>query len=240
MIRLQQGRREDAVEEFRKAIQLDPTNANPHTNLGLLLMARGSREEGVTVLEEAAALRSNEAEAHFRLGSACRELGRLDEAARSLAKAAELASDWYRDCCTLELGGVLLEAREPDKALTAFESARTHMGGVARVGEAIALRLAHKHIDATRVLAEAIDTDPELADAHGQLGVTYWQLGREADAIAAMRRAALSPDHPQWHVSLALGAEGRPEEARISLERALSIDPENKVARSELARLRAK
>jgi Flp pilus assembly protein TadD len=145
-IRLQQGRGDDAVEEFRKAIQLDPTNGNPHTNVGLLLMARGSREEGVTVLEEAAALRSSEAEAHFRLGSAYRELGRLDEAARSLAKAVELASDWYRDCYTLELGKVLLEARAPDKALTAFESARTHMGGVARVGEAIALRLAHKHI----------------------------------------------------------------------------------------------
>lgn len=242
-IRLRQGRRDDAVGEFRKAIDLDRTNAAAYHNLGMLLMAHGPGEEGVSVLENAAALQADRAAAHFQLGLAYSELGRLDQAAQSLARAAELASDWDRDYYRIELGKVLLEAGEPERALTVFASARTHMSGVARVGEAIALRLADRLDDAARVLAETIDSEPQLADAHGELGITYWQLGRTADAVAALRRAAkLSADDPEWHVNLALalGAEGRAEEARIPLERALSIDPENDAARSELARLPAK
>jgi tetratricopeptide (TPR) repeat protein len=143
-------------------------------------------------------------------GIAYRELGRLDEAADRSPRRRELAPPIGSRLLHAEARKVLLEAREPRQGAHRLRERLHAYGWWLRVLVRPSLRLAVKHLDATRVLAETIDADPQLADAHGQLGVTYWQLGREADAIAAMRRAAnLSPDQPQWHVNLALALGGR-------------------------------
>ena len=80
--------------------------------------------------------------------------------------------------------------------------------------------------------------EPRLAEAHSNLGVALWGLGRRAEALRALRRAAhLAKDEPDplRNLGLALLELGRPDRAVDVLRRAAALSPGQAPALLDLA-----
>jgi len=84
------GEKEDAIEAFRKAIELDESYAEAYFNLGLLLADDGKNEEAESLLRTATRLDPNFSEAHGRLGVVLQELGKYPDAEDELRRAIEI------------------------------------------------------------------------------------------------------------------------------------------------------
>jgi len=73
-----QGKLDEAEAEFRKAIEINPTRANFHNNLGKLLADRGKLEEAKAEYEEAIRLNPKGTGAYYTtLMATIRKLRRL-------------------------------------------------------------------------------------------------------------------------------------------------------------------
>jgi cytochrome c-type biogenesis protein CcmH/NrfG len=88
---------------------------------------------------------------------------------------------------------------------------------------------------------EAARLDPDLVDAHIQLGTAYLQQRRLDEAERAFRSAiAAGEDNPAGYGSLALVflQRGETTRARQLLETVLRLDPTNQTARALINQLR--
>jgi tetratricopeptide (TPR) repeat protein len=51
------GRQEEAIEQYQTALRLNPSNAECHNNLGILLMDQGNIDEAIQEFAEAVRLK---------------------------------------------------------------------------------------------------------------------------------------------------------------------------------------
>ncbi|MGC8669252.1 MAG: tetratricopeptide repeat protein [Chthonomonadales bacterium] len=101
--------------------------------------------------------------------------------------------------------------------------------------------------DAIRLTTRAVElgrdrglTPEQLGAIVDSLGWAYYKAGRIADATATLATAAnMSPGQVEihYHLALAYRAQGRNEDARIELMRALAIEPGNQVVQQLLKQL---
>jgi Tfp pilus assembly protein PilF len=89
-----QGKLQEAVQAYNKAIQLNPDYAETHNNLGNTLQGLGRLNEAEASYRQAIALKSDYAEAHYNLGITLQGLGRLNEAEASYRQAIALKSNY--------------------------------------------------------------------------------------------------------------------------------------------------
>lgn len=84
---------EGAERQARKALELNPKNADALHHLGLALFGRQQHDEAIKCLSEAVKIRPAEAEIHTQLGVALLAKGRLQEAVSHLQRAMQIAPD---------------------------------------------------------------------------------------------------------------------------------------------------
>jgi len=87
---LSEGKREEAIARYEKAVALVPMNARTHNTLGVTLMNHGHVREAVPYLRRAAQLKPDLAEAQSNLGLALASLGDVDGALISHREAMRL------------------------------------------------------------------------------------------------------------------------------------------------------
>ena len=80
-----QGKLDEAVACYRRALELKPDFAEAHSNLGNALKDLGKLDKAVACYRRALELKPDSAEAHSNLGSALKEQGKLDEASPASA-----------------------------------------------------------------------------------------------------------------------------------------------------------
>lgn len=85
-----QGRIDEAIEEYRKALALDPNLAHAHNELGRLYLRQGRLPDAVASLQRAVALDSTLAAARYNLSTAYARAGRRAAAAAEMQKFKEL------------------------------------------------------------------------------------------------------------------------------------------------------
>jgi tetratricopeptide (TPR) repeat protein len=97
----EQGRLDEAIARYERALALQPEYAPAYNNLGTALMARGQLEQAVTAFREAARLQPESVDARELLASAVYDLGSeqlqrkaLAEAEVSLREAIRLRPDY--------------------------------------------------------------------------------------------------------------------------------------------------
>ncbi len=81
---------EKAVRLLRRAVELEPRNAEVHYALGMSLGMQGKVEEAIAALERAVECDPGHADAEHALGNGLEELGRLEEAARHFERALQI------------------------------------------------------------------------------------------------------------------------------------------------------
>jgi TolA-binding protein len=87
---LRDGKLEDAVAIYQKAIDQNPNFYLSHHNLGEVLWKFGRLEEAATAFQKAIQLKPSAAWSYFNLAQVLEQLGREDEAIASYEKASEL------------------------------------------------------------------------------------------------------------------------------------------------------
>jgi tetratricopeptide (TPR) repeat protein len=85
-----QGKLDEAIACYQKALQIDPNYADAHINLGIALSDQGKVDEAIGCYQKALQIDPNEADAHNNLGIALYEQGKLDEAIAELEIAVRL------------------------------------------------------------------------------------------------------------------------------------------------------
>ena len=248
------GRREAAAEHLRRACEMAPSNAGFAEALGIALSGRDN-DEAIAQFERAETLGASGAAFENNYGLALQRAGRQASAQRRFraAVAAEPSREAYRFNLAASLtrtnpGGpetrgawremqrdfgdrwsyrvylcrACTAAGEFDAALSALEAAAlARDGGVP--GDSVSVDR----------------TPPTLADAMEALALAHRGRGAFSTALARIERAvALDPRNPSFlnNYGVILAESGRIEDARNQWQKVLDIDPENAVARDNLAR----
>ena len=189
------GRIPEALVAGQKAVEIDPQDAEAHSNLGVTQQEVGKLEEAKSSYTKAIALEPDFALAHYNLGVTLREMGRLEEAESSYMKAIALESDFadaYNNLGVIlrELGRLEESEASHTKAIALkpdYTEAHNNLG--------VILNELAKLEDAEVSYLKAIALKPDFAEAHNNLGVTLRELGRLEEAQESHKKAIqLKPD----------------------------------------------
>ena len=116
-----QGRFDEAMGCFQKALAINPNFAEAYNNLGTTLNSQGRFDEAIGCFQKALAINPNFAEAHNNLGTALYLKGRLDEAIHEFQEVLRLKPDRAETHCNL--GYVLGKQGRLDEAIYEFQEA---------------------------------------------------------------------------------------------------------------------
>lgn len=89
-------RLDDAIEECKKAIAVDPEFGNPWNDIGAYLLERGEPEKAIPYLDHALKARRYDSYhfAHMNLGRAYLMLNRFEDAKQAFKRALEVEQDY--------------------------------------------------------------------------------------------------------------------------------------------------
>jgi serine/threonine protein kinase/Flp pilus assembly protein TadD len=199
VVLLDQGRVDEAIMAFRKAIERKGDYAMAHNNLAISLARKNQLEEAVISFGRAIELRPNFADAHYNLGNTLWTMNRLDEALAAFRQVVVLKPN-FADA-HIRLGVIYWKKGRLDEAATAFRNvtrltpddavAHYNLGNVL-----IELGLTDEAIDACR---RAIAVKADYAEAHCNLGRALRQQGAFTEALAAFKHGhELGSRCPDW------------------------------------------
>jgi tetratricopeptide (TPR) repeat protein len=222
------GRPVRAIASYRRALSLNPNNADAYNNLGILLGAHGRAEDAVACFRNALEHRPDYPAVHSNLGNALKELGRLDEATASYRAALALRPDYAE--AENNLGNTLREQGRFAEAADHHHRAIALKPDYAAAhnGLGIALKDLNRPDEAIACYRTAIRLDPDDPDPHNNLGNALLDLGHPLEAVASYRSAIrLRPDYALAHGNLgtALLELGQLEDAVASFRTALALNP---------------
>jgi Flp pilus assembly protein TadD len=184
------GQYDAAVREWRKALELGPTEAPVHHNLALALAETGHVDEAIAHYTKAVELSPDYAEAHNNLGELLAGRNRLQEAVVHFEKALAVRPDFGG--AHGNLGVALSQLERVDQAIPHLQKAVQYKPDdpSLRMNLGIALAVSGKPADAIPQLEQAVKLsagrDLMMLDLLGQL---YAGAGRFAEATQAARRA---------------------------------------------------
>jgi len=100
-----QGKLDEAIEECKKAIELDPDFGNPYNDIGAYLIEKDRHSEAIPWLEKATLARRYDSQqfAHFNLGRAYAALDLLSRARVEFERAIEIEPEYDAALRALEL-----------------------------------------------------------------------------------------------------------------------------------------
>jgi tetratricopeptide (TPR) repeat protein len=203
-----QGKLDDAIACFRRALELKPDSAEAHNNLGAALNDQGKPEEAVACYRRALALKPDYAEAHNNLGNAFKDAGKLDEAVACYRRALELKPHYAE--AHNNLGNAFTDQVHLDEAAACYRQALELKPGFAEAHNNLgnALKGQEKLDEAVACYRRALELRPDFAEAHSNLGAALNEQGKLEEAVACCRRALeLKPDYAEGHGNLGSALE---------------------------------
>ena len=164
----QAGRFADAVNCFRKAVNLDPFYANAQNNLGAAHLALEQYDLAVPALEAAARIEPHNVDTRFNLGIASWKTGRPQESLVHFSQVVALAPG-FADA-HYNLGILLSGAGRYEEAIESFRLTIALRPGFAPAHENLGMALAcvRKQDEAITSLGRALQLDPGNAMVRAQ------------------------------------------------------------------------
>jgi len=117
----EQGRLDEAISQYRQALQIKPDLIEAYNNLAMVFTAQNKFTEAVDVCQQAMHIKPDDPDIHYNLGIALGKYDRLDEAADHFRQALRLKPD-YADAC-YNLGRVLHLQGKLDEAIVYYQQA---------------------------------------------------------------------------------------------------------------------
>jgi tetratricopeptide (TPR) repeat protein len=227
-IYLKQNRHEEAEGILRRTIEMAPSFAKPHEDLGILLFDLGRAEEAIPLLEQAAHLDPKSETALFNLGKARAKAGKGKEADEAFEAAFKLnpTRKLLAEAASLHAEGKFEEAERKYRAVLNEEP-----NNVNALRMLAMIAAAAQHIeDAERLLRKVTKLAPDYFTAQVDLGRIYKEQDRYEDAMACFRKAIeLEPNNPKPWFLLAgtLAPAALTHDAVEAYQKCLSIRPDH-------------
>jgi tetratricopeptide (TPR) repeat protein len=221
------GRLDEAIENYHKAIQIDPNSADTLNNLGFALAAKGRFDEAIENYYKAIQIKPNYTDALNNLGLALVAKGRFDEAIENYRKAIQIDPN---SAITLNNLGVALAAKGRfDEAIENFRKTIQIDPNPADALNNLGFALAAKgrFDEAIENYRKAIQINPNSAPALDNLGFALAAKGRFDEAIGDFRKAIqINPNSAPAldNLGMALAARGRFDEAIENYYKAIRIN----------------
>jgi Flp pilus assembly protein TadD len=193
---LNQG--EQSVNALRQAAAFAPGEEEYLLNLTRELMELNRSPEAVAAVQNGLAANPKSYALHLRLGAAYLAAGRYAEAEsvfRDLVAAGDPLPTGY-----VGLAQVLLRTGRAEEAATVLADAEKKLGHKFLISyfRGLALARAAKPAEALSEFQQAVQLDPNNAEAHLNLGKSQFTLGHVNEAIAELQEALrLAPANPQ-------------------------------------------
>lgn len=200
-----QERFEEALAQYRRALELEPNMVEALYNSGEALRWLGDLDGAITMLEKAVAVRPQFADAHFQLGNALLIRGRPGEAAMRYQMVIQL--DPKQVSAYKELAVSLYQQGKPREAIAQFQKALSlRPDDPCTWSELANAYLSLGELDESESCQRhALQLDASLPEAHENLGNVLKSKGRVEMAISCYRRAIeLDPHNARAHSNLLL------------------------------------
>ena len=239
---LQEGKIEEAIEQYEVALRIRPGLSLTHSSLANALLRAGRIQEAIEHYEQAVRITPDFADAHYSLGVALAKTGNIQGAISHYEDALRVKPDYAE--AHNNLGGALIGIGRVPEGIEHFQQALRINPDFAEAhcNLGTALFMAGKIGDSIGHFEQALRIKPDYADAHCNLGYALLQAGNSEEAIKHLQEVLrLQPNIAEAHYNLgnAFLQRGRAQEAIGQYEDALRINPEFTEARNALARLHA-
>jgi tetratricopeptide (TPR) repeat protein len=193
----QRGDHERAVELIRHALEINPTHATAHLNLGNALAALQHQELALACFERALQLRPDYADAHMNRGNLFARTGQPDEALLNYDSALRVNPEHVD--VLINRSNVLRTLGRPHEAMAGYELALQLRPNSApgHYNRGNIMQDLQRHAEAIVCYDQAFAADPNFAEAANNRSVSLLALDRTAEALNSVETAlALKPDYP--------------------------------------------
>lgn len=177
----------EAVQNFKKAIELNPEFAESYVGLAYAASQNQQDEEAIAAAKKAVQLKPDYPESHYVLGYAYFGADRYEEAVAPFRKAISIKPTYER--AYLTLGSLFISLKRPTERLQLFEQwvrvapqnpeAYLHLGS--------AYYMLDRYEEGVQTFKRAIALKPNWPTAHYQLGLCYYRLGDQNAAMEQYR-----------------------------------------------------
>ena len=242
LVRFQEGRDQDALNQIEAALALQPDAAEALATRGDILIRLRRLDDALASFDQAIAKKPDYAEAFYNRGNCRQYLDRHEEAVADYSRALALSPS-YEPALT-NRGNVLSKLRRFSEALTDYEAALQlrPRDPLALYHKANALKDLQRFDEALGEYDRALALDPDLTAAWNNRGMVLRELGRPAEALVSFDRAlALKPDDAAAlfnRGTLQWTEYGRYEQALRDLEGVVRIAPDYDYAPGNLLHLK--
>ncbi len=223
----QQSAFEEAIGEYERAEQLEPTNPHAIRQLGFVYRASGDRARAIRYLERWRTLSIRDSSARLALGELYLADGRAADAAK---EASAILAEWPTHAGALQLAGVAeLDLQNPEQALERFRRLRslTPTDPRAPYLQGLGLLTQGRTSEATQLFEAALALDAAFLDPLTKL-VEIELAQRRADAALARvtKQLILVPDSSRVVELLGLVHLARHDatSAETAFRRAMTLD----------------
>jgi len=186
-----------AVEEYLKALEIDPRDTNVLNSLGVCYANLGLLAEAKAQFAEAVAVRPDEVMAHYNLGFAHLKDGEADQALERFEAAARLDPANFE--VSFQLGKLLLEAgRAPEAKGYLLAAAAIEARPYLHRHLADCLLLLGESAEAAAHYKRAVRANPEDPHCLSQLAAICLELGTDLEvAVSLLKKSTeIEPDSP--------------------------------------------
>jgi tetratricopeptide (TPR) repeat protein len=186
----QEGMVDEAIAHCKKAIELDPNYADPHSFLGLVYSSSGLADGGIVEFRKAIELDPGWVDTYCVLGIAYMGKGMFDEAIAQFKRAVNINHNWAE--AHNGLGAAYSEKGMIDEGIAEFRKAlkiNPHLvDAQGNLGESFLKKgMLNESI---AELHKALKIDPNYAPAHANLARAYFQNGNYKLAMKHYDKAA--------------------------------------------------
>lgn len=195
--RYQNGDIDGAIEEFKTALLLDPSDVNVHNSLGVCYGILSDYDNALKEFQEAVRLDPNEVMALYNLGLINMLTENTEKALQYFLEAGEKEDDIFE--ITLQTGNVYLKMGKPEKAKKFLEKAVTlnsESGPAFRcLGECYSAM--NMTDDAISAYKKATRQNPNDAESLSTLGYLFDLLGEnpEITTILCQQSIEIAPEN---------------------------------------------
>ncbi|PYV39525.1 MAG: peptidase S1, partial [Acidobacteria bacterium] len=223
---------DEAIAQYRQALQLKPTFVEAHNNLGLALASQGRLDEAIAQYRQALQLNPRYVEAYDNLGTGLASAGKLDEAISQFRQALQLKPDSPE--AHNNLGIALASQGRLDEAVTQFRLALQTKPAFAEAHNNLAMALQSRGNleEAIKCYRQALKNKP---DWPAPMNGIAWILATHSDsygptgnvAVGLAERAAELTQYRELEIldtlAATYAAAGRFERATTTAQAALSL-----------------